>query len=63
MKELLETRVRPAIANDDGDITFCGFENGIIYLNMQGACAGCPSSTATLKTGIENLLRQFILEF
>ncbi|ETS12891.1 hypothetical protein Q650_01361, partial [Bartonella quintana JK 73rel] len=49
--------------NDDGDITFCGFENGIIYLNMQGACAGCPSSTATLKTGIENLLRQFILEF
>ncbi|CAF26539.1 NifU family protein [Bartonella quintana] len=62
IKELLETRVRPAVANDGGDITFCGFENGIVYLNMRGACAGCPSSTATLKTGIENLLRHFIPE-
>ncbi|QUG72542.1 NifU family protein [Bartonella quintana] len=62
IKELLETRVRPAVANDGGDITFCGFENGIVYLNMRGACARRPSSTATLKTGIENLLRQFIPE-
>ncbi|AQX18642.1 Fe-S cluster biogenesis protein NfuA, 4Fe-4S-binding domain [Bartonella sp. CDC_skunk] len=62
IKELLETRVRPAVANDGGDITFCGFENGIVYLNMRGACAGCPSSTATLKHGIENLLRHFIPE-
>ncbi|WP_455465815.1 NifU family protein [Bartonella sp. B39] len=62
IKELLETRVRPAVANDGGDITFRGFENGIVYLNMRGACAGCPSSTATLKNGIENLLRHFIPE-
>ncbi|WP_455476834.1 NifU family protein [Bartonella sp. B41] len=62
IKELLETRVRPAVANDGGDITFRGFENGIVYLNMRGACAGCPSSTATLKHGIENLLRHFIPE-
>ncbi|CBI76118.1 NifU-related protein [Bartonella clarridgeiae 73] len=62
IKELLETRIRPAVANDGGDITFCGFENGIVYLNMRGACAGCPSSTATLKHGIENLLRHFIPE-
>ncbi|WP_336279583.1 NifU family protein [Bartonella sp. CB175] len=62
IKELLETRVRPAVANDGGDITFRGFENGIVYLNMRGACAGCPSSTATLKYGIENLLRHFIPE-
>ncbi|AGF74910.1 NifU-related protein [Bartonella australis AUST/NH1] len=60
IKELLETRVRPAVANDGGDITFRGFENGIVYLNMRGACSGCPSSTATLKYGIENLLRHFI---
>ncbi|WP_455476344.1 NifU family protein [Bartonella sp. B17] len=62
IKELLDTRVRPAVANDGGDITFRGFENGIVYLNMRGACAGCPSSTATLKHGIENLLRHFIPE-
>ncbi|WP_375623912.1 MULTISPECIES: NifU family protein [unclassified Bartonella] len=62
IKELLETRIRPAVANDGGDITFRGFENGIVYLNMQGSCAGCPSSTATLKHGIENLLRHFIPE-
>ncbi|MCZ2158948.1 NifU family protein [Bartonella sp. 220] len=62
IKELLEKRVRPAVANDGGDITFRGFENGIVYLNMRGACAGCPSSTATLKHGIENLLRHFIPE-
>ncbi|ABM44706.1 hypothetical protein H704_01057 [Bartonella bacilliformis Peru38] len=62
IKELLETRVRPAVANDGGDITFRGFEHGIVYLNMRGACAGCPSSTATLKHGIENLLRHFIPE-
>ncbi|WP_336294852.1 NifU family protein [Bartonella sp. CB169] len=62
IKELLETRVRPAVANDGGDITFRGFENGIVYLNMRGACAGCPSATATLKHGIENLLRHFIPE-
>lgn len=62
IKDLLETRVRPAVANDGGDITFCGFENGIVYLNMRGSCAGCPSSTATLKHGIENLLRHFIPE-
>ncbi|MGL2349532.1 NifU family protein [Helicobacter pylori] len=62
IKEILETRVRPAVANDGGDITFRGFENGIVYLNMRGACAGCPSSTATLKHGIENLLRHFIPE-
>ncbi|WP_039760526.1 NifU family protein [Bartonella queenslandensis] len=62
IKELLETRIRPAVANDGGDITFRGFENGIVYLNMRGSCAGCPSSTATLKHGIENLLRHFIPE-
>ncbi|ALE02992.1 NifU family protein [Bartonella ancashensis] len=62
IKEVLETRVRPAVANDGGDITFRGFENGVVYLNMRGACAGCPSSTATLKHGIENLLRHFIPE-
>lgn len=62
IKELIETRVRPAVANDGGDITFRGFENGVVYLNMRGACAGCPSSTATLKHGIENLLRHFVPE-
>ncbi|MDQ0325280.1 Fe-S cluster biogenesis protein NfuA [Rhodopseudomonas julia] len=60
IKELIETRVRPAVANDGGDITFKGFKNGIVFLNMRGACAGCPSSTATLKHGIENLLRHFV---
>jgi len=62
IKELIETRVRPAVANDGGDITFRGFENGVVYLNMRGACSGCPSSTATLKHGIENLLRHFVPE-
>ncbi|MEM8796252.1 MAG: NifU family protein [Pseudomonadota bacterium] len=60
IKELLETRVRPAVAQDGGDITFHGFKDGTVYLNMRGACAGCPSSTATLKHGIQNLLRHFI---
>lgn len=59
IKELLETRVRPAVANDGGDITFHGFRDGVVYLRMRGACAGCPSSTATLRHGIENLLRHF----
>ncbi len=62
IKELLDTRVRPAVAQDGGDITFHGFRDGIVYLHMQGACAGCPSSTATLKHGIENLLRHFVPE-
>ncbi|HLN08080.1 MAG TPA: NifU family protein [Xanthobacteraceae bacterium] len=60
IKELIETRVRPAVANDGGDITFRGFKDGIVYLNMQGSCSGCPSSTATLKHGIQNLLRHFV---
>jgi Fe-S cluster biogenesis protein NfuA len=60
--ELLDTRVRPAVAQDGGDITFHGFERGVVYLHMQGACAGCPSSTLTLKMGIENLLRHYIPE-
>jgi Fe-S cluster biogenesis protein NfuA len=60
IKELIETRVRPAVASDGGDITFRGFREGVVYLNMRGACAGCPSSTATLKSGIENLLRHFV---
>ncbi len=62
IKELIETRVRPAVAQDGGDITFRGFRDGIVYLNMRGSCAGCPSSTATLKHGIENLLRHFVPE-
>ncbi len=62
IKELLDTRVRPAVARDGGDITFHGFERGVVYLHMQGACAGCPSSTYTLKMGIENLLRHYIPE-
>jgi Fe-S cluster biogenesis protein NfuA len=60
IKDLLETRVRPAVAQDGGDITFHGFREGVVYLNMKGSCAGCPSSTATLKHGIENLLRHFV---
>jgi Fe-S cluster biogenesis protein NfuA len=60
IKELIDTRVRPAVANDGGDITFRGFKDGIVYLNMKGACSGCPSSTATLRHGIQNLLRHFI---
>jgi len=62
IKDLLETRVRPAVAQDGGDITFRGYREGIVYLHMKGACAGCPSSTATLKHGIQNLLRHFIPE-
>lgn len=62
IKELLDTRVRPAVAQDGGDITFHGFDKGVVYLHMQGACAGCPSSTLTLKMGIENLLRHYIPE-
>ena len=60
IKELIETRVRPAVANDGGDIIYRGFDKGNVYLKMQGACAGCPSSTATLKHGIQNLLRHFV---
>ncbi len=60
IKELIETRVRPAVANDGGDITFRGFKDGIVYLDMKGACSGCPSSTATLRHGIQNLLRHFV---
>ena len=60
IKDLIETRVRPAVANDGGDITFRGFKDGIVYLNMKGACAGCPSSTATLQHGIQNLLKHFV---
>jgi len=62
IKELLDKRVRPAVAQDGGDITFHGFDRGIVYLHMKGACAGCPSSTLTLKMGIENLLRHYIPE-
>ncbi|HRQ62181.1 MAG TPA: NifU family protein [Alphaproteobacteria bacterium] len=62
IKELLETRVRPAVAQDGGDIVFDRFEDGVVYLRMQGACSGCPSSTATLKSGVENMLRHFIPE-
>ena len=60
IKELIDTRVRPAVATDGGDIVFQGYRDGIVFLHMRGACAGCPSSTATLKHGIENLLRHFI---
>jgi Fe-S cluster biogenesis protein NfuA len=60
IKELIETRVRPAVANDGGDITFRGFKDGVVFLNMKGSCAGCPSSTATLQHGIQNLLRHFV---
>jgi Fe-S cluster biogenesis protein NfuA len=62
IKELIETRVRPAVANDGGDITFRGFKDGVVFLNMKGACSGCPSSTATLRHGIQNLLRHFVPE-
>ena len=62
IKELLETRVRPAVAMDGGDIIFQDFEDGVVYLHMQGSCSGCPSSTATLKAGIENMLRYYIPE-
>ncbi|MDE2579675.1 MAG: NifU family protein [Hyphomicrobiales bacterium] len=62
IKELIETRVRPAVAGDGGDIRFRGFRDGVVYLAMQGACSGCPSSTATLKNGVQNLLRHFVPE-
>ena len=62
IKDLLDQRVRPAVAQDGGDITFKGFKDGVVYLNMKGSCAGCPSSTATLKHGVENLLRHFVPE-
>ena len=62
IKELLDTRVRPAVAQDGGDIIFRSFDDGIVYLHLQGSCSGCPSSTATLKHGIENLLRHFVPE-
>ena len=62
IKDLLDTRVRPAVAQDGGDITFHGFDRGVVYLHMQGACAGCPSASLTLKMGIENLLRHYIPE-
>lgn len=62
IKQLLEERVRPMVAMDGGDITFHSFEDGVVYLKMQGACSGCPSSTATLKSGIENMLQHFVPE-
>ena len=62
IKELLDTRVRPAVAGDGGDIVFRGFKDGVVRLHMQGACSGCPSSTATLKHGIENMLRHYVPE-
>ena len=62
IKELLDTRVRPAVAMDGGDIIYNNFADGIVYLKMQGACSGCPSSTATLKMGIENMLKHYIPE-
>jgi Fe-S cluster biogenesis protein NfuA len=62
IKDLLETRVRPAVAQDGGDIVFQDFKDGVVYLHMQGSCSGCPSSTATLKMGIENLLKHYVPE-
>ena len=62
IKEVLDTRIRPAVAQDGGDITFQGFDGGIVFLNMQGSCAGCPSSTVTLKRGVENTLKHYIPE-
>jgi len=62
IKELIETRVRPAVAQDGGDIVYKGFKNGTVYLNLRGSCAGCPSSSATLKMGIENMLKHYIPE-
>ncbi len=62
IKELLDTRVRPAVAQDGGDIVFHGFKEGVVYLHMRGACAGCPSSAITLKNGIENMLRHYVPE-
>jgi len=62
IRELIETRVRPAVANDGGDIVYRGFDKGVVYLAMHGACSGCPSSTATLKQGIEQLLKHYVPE-
>jgi Fe-S cluster biogenesis protein NfuA len=62
IRELIDTRVRPAVANDGGDIVYRGFDKGKVYLRMQGACSGCPSSTATLKQGIEQLLKHYVPE-
>ncbi|NJM50476.1 MAG: NifU family protein [Sphingomonadales bacterium] len=62
IKELIETRVRPAVANDGGDIVYRGFQRGVVYLQLQGACSGCPSSSATLKQGIESLLKHYVPE-
>lgn len=62
IRDLLDTRIRPAVANDGGDIVYRGFQQGVVYLHMQGSCAGCPSSTATLKGGIENLLKYYVPE-
>ncbi len=62
IKDLIETRVRPAVANDGGDIVYRGFREGVVYLAMQGACSGCPSSAATLKNGIESLLKHYVPE-
>jgi Fe-S cluster biogenesis protein NfuA len=62
IKDLIETRVRPAVANDGGDIIYRGFRDGVVFLRMQGACSGCPSSTATLKNGIESLLKHYVPE-
>jgi Fe-S cluster biogenesis protein NfuA len=62
IKELIDTRVRPAVAQDGGDIVYKGFKNGTVYLNLRGSCAGCPSSTATLKMGIENMLKHYVPE-
>jgi Fe-S cluster biogenesis protein NfuA len=62
IRELIDTRVRPAVAQDGGDIIFQGFREGVVYLHMQGSCAGCPSSTATLKMGIENMLKHYVPE-
>ncbi len=61
-RDLIETRVRPAVAGDGGDITFKGFKEGVVFLTMKGACSGCPSSTATLQHGIQNLLKHFVPE-
>ncbi|MFC3173840.1 NifU family protein [Novosphingobium bradum] len=62
IRDLIETRVRPAVANDGGDIVYRGFREGVVYLSMQGACSGCPSSAATLKNGIESLLKHYVPE-
>ncbi len=62
IRDLIDTRIRPAVANDGGDIIYRGFDKGVVYLQMQGACSGCPSSTATLKGGIENLLKHYVPE-